>query len=176
MLIRFKFLEHGNRGPSTIRISFTSTGPPNSRLGLWRKDDDPNEPTMRLRVVFSEPLWSQFMILHEFRHALGLEHQHQHPNSGIRWNKSELKRQYRYTDDVFRRNYATLSSLAATCYDPRSIMHYRILPGETYNRAPWSAPNSVLSVGDKMLLMSLYPSDKPLILAPGLVLDPKAEP
>ncbi len=45
----------------------------------WLKDDNEDEEYERV-------------VLHEFGHALGLDHEHQSPNAKLRWNKVEVKR------------------------------------------------------------------------------------
>ena len=69
------------RSPGDIRIGF------NSRLGSWSfigthaQRISHGEPTMNLGCIHTETKWAtkaeEKIILHEFAHALGLEHDHQ---------------------------------------------------------------------------------------------------
>jgi len=83
--IKFDFVQNS---PSDIKISFATRGKYYSIIGKAASRFAPNEPTMNLG--FSESTSeSQFrrLILHEFGHAIGLHHEHQHPENSIQWNK-----------------------------------------------------------------------------------------
>lgn len=113
-------------------------------------------------------------ILHEFGHALGLHHEHLHPDANIPWNKDALRRnlieqrpQGEMSDDEYaadiedtlQDNYflaPEADDRVLLPYDKQSIMHYEIASSDTLGG--WAlGPNHVLSAGDKQIIASLYP-------------------
>ncbi|KAK7985819.1 hypothetical protein PG996_004939 [Apiospora saccharicola] len=152
--IRFEFMYHDYRGPSTIRITFITSGHSRSNIGLRASHGSADDYTMRLNLK-GDSNWNQRRILHEFGHALGLEHQHQHPDSGIDWNLTELKR--RFKEQRIRRSFLPkIERLRSVPYDRDSVMHYPIDKDLTNNLCRSIPLNIVLSEGDKKLLRSMY--------------------
>ena len=72
------------------------------------------------------------VVLHEFGHALGAIHEHQHPAAGVPWDRPAVYAYYarqgwsraQVDNNLFAR-YAA-SQLNASTYDRRSIMHYAV--------------------------------------------------
>ena len=74
------------------------------------------------------------IIRHEFGHALGLQHEHQHPNATRLTNISKLRKYLRERFDLtpeevetkIRTQWAALSGGASqkSKYDKESVMHY----------------------------------------------------
>ncbi len=101
-------------------------------------------------------------ILHEFGHALCLEHEHKNPIAGINWNLEALH-QYYLKNDGWSPNEVYHNVLKPNSedqtngeYDPWSIMHYPISPNLTLDGygVDW---NRALSPGDIKLIGQLYP-------------------
>ena len=155
--IQFLFVE---KGESDLRVSFTHG------LGTWSVigTDASSVPQYKQTINFG---WFRALttereyratILHEFGHALGLLHEHQHPQGGIPWNKPELYRFYEKTqgwdkalvDQQVLGRYSS-DKTQFSKYDPHSIMHYPI-------------PNS-LTVGDFEvgMNMDMSPTDQAFI-------------
>jgi hypothetical protein len=162
MRIRFKFLEKGAADASDIRISFATIS--NSWIGR-DAEKFPKETTMRLNMhpCIDNPedrrLKRQADILHEFGHALGMMHEHQHPDCSFNWNYGGLQARYGWDAQKVQNNYDRLLSMR-TCfgpYDRKSIMHYPIQPGDTHSLMTRVPLNTVLSDGDKKFLASIYP-------------------
>ena len=107
-----------------------------SQLGTDARSSDKSEPTMVLDLEGKSSASIQFEIVHEFGHALGLYHEHQHPEylevmkeylddrkvfAAFRRPDSEdsndFKLQYKEVSDPDAFQYKPQ-------YDPESIMHY----------------------------------------------------
>ena len=115
------------------------------------------------------------MVLHEFGHALGFIHEHQHPEAGIPWDREAVYRYYggppnnwsRQQVDVnlFQTYSRTITQFSQ--FDPQSIMMYPVdeqLTLGTYS-VGW---NRALSPTDKAFVGVLYPKEPGL---PELVLN-----
>ena len=104
----------------------------------------------------------QNTVLHEFGHALGLEHEHQHPDNDIAWDLENLIAYGRkkglsaaFIQDNYLRKISRTGALIGP-YDPGSIMHYRIPAGLTQQNLT-NAGSDTLSEGDIALIAKAYP-------------------
>jgi hypothetical protein len=143
---------------SHIRIKFRGGGASLSEVGRDNLIKPKEQRTMNLSVV------DQRDILHEFGHALGLKHEHQHPNSGIRWNKPvvlrDLKRQAHWSSAMVEENIFKHFSKNCTCIgdkkpDPLSVMLYPIQPSWTLDRRG-TGYNTTISARDRGCLEREY--------------------
>lgn len=99
----------------------------------------PGEPTMMLGTDYKSPDFTH-IVLHEFGHALGLKHEHQHPDAGLDWNLPVVYREYRnlgYSNetiylDVLKK--LDRAEVRLTPYDRQSIMHYAFPAYITWNK------------------------------------------
>lgn len=148
---------------SDIRVTFHSAG--SSSIVGFDPAGDQQDTTMWFGWVDEQHSNDQIksVILHEFGHALGLFHEHQHPDAGIPWDTAAV---YKYflsrnpdwdsaTVDlcVFRRYDSTTSN--SDVYDPLSIMHYPIPDTLTRGRFH-SELNTRLSQVDKRFITQTY--------------------
>lgn len=135
-----KFVDLGvdcNLGDADIRVGFEAGGS-YSKLGSEAQGADipVTEPTMVLDLAGKSSTDIQFNVVHEFGHALGLCHEHQHPK--YLEVMSDFQDEFKM-HDLFRQpgregigdfelQYLKLpdsgTSLFKPEYDPRSIMHY----------------------------------------------------
>jgi len=102
-------------------------------------------------------------VLHEFGHALGLNHEHQHPCAAIELIEHQVIKDlagppYFWTESEIRRN--VLQRLATpdvmtTPFDPESIMIYA-LPGRWLRNGKSVAMNTRLSAGDIATVQQMY--------------------
>ncbi|TKK35221.1 peptidase M12A astacin [Pseudomonas sp. CFBP13528] len=162
----FKFIDGPN---GDIRITADNgNGPGWSKVGTDAKNVPLSKPTMGIGFTRS-PDSIAATIQHEFGHALGLRHEHQHPDRTLDLNNQniydeyELRGEFRYhADDNIIRTFSRPQVTASENYDDKSIMHY----GFSASRLNTGNPiprNFNLSEGDKTFIQSLYPEDKTLL-------------
>ena len=158
--LKFKFIE-GSDGD--IRVSgHKDIGGTWSRLGNTALNAPKDEPTMHIDLSTPKRSLERY-ILHEFGHALGLEHEHQHPDSTVQYHKERtyniyknaLKWSRKYVDSQIL-DKVDPDNAITTPYDRKSVMHYNVNPDMTTNGERISE-NMKLSEGDKALLKKLYP-------------------
>lgn len=130
--------------------------------------------TMALGVKLSDPLFESY-VLHEFGHALGMEHEHQHPQANIPWDLDALRQLLAVLlvddannpddlDELIEEDLATQflplpdnSDLLILPYDSQSIMHYRIRQKLTHHGFKRSH-NLKISKKDKRFMHLVYPA------------------
>lgn len=161
------FANCGAAQPAQIRITFRTDGYW-SYVGSDSLHVREDRPTMGLRDLdrlSADSPEFRTIVLHEFGHAIGLEHEHQSSRSDceseFNWDyltenlgmsKQELERNM----ERFRDSRAYPSSE----YDPDSIMHYS-LPAEYFENPEtaqcFTEPVSTLSQQDKAGIAEAYP-------------------
>ncbi|KAA0983151.1 M12 family metallopeptidase [Pseudomonas sp. ANT_J28] len=146
-----------------IRIA-TRNNDNSSMLGTDALLIHPDWPTMNLGV---KPEHEDFEVIvtHEFGHALGAMHEHQHPEANIPWDKPKVYELYQnremnpLTKEQIDRNlFEPFNTLEAiyTPYDRKSIMHHPV--ANTLTLGNWEIPiNRKISKKDKKLMKLLYP-------------------
>jgi hypothetical protein len=159
--INLKFVFVDDEGD--IRIA-TGNNDNSSMLGTDALLIHPDHPTMNLGVP---PDHADFdvIVIHEFGHALGAMHEHQHPQANIPWDKPKVYAFYQHREmnplskaQVDRNLFATFDTLSAmhTAYDRRSIMHHPVPNSLTLG--DWEVLiNRRISKKDKRLMRLLYP-------------------
>jgi hypothetical protein len=161
--IKFFFGDDPN---AQIRISFQKGGSW-SYLGTeCLAIRDPDVPTMNFGWLTPQSSDDevQQVVLHEFGHALGCIHEHQHPTHGIAWNKPNVYSYYagppnHWTPEQVDKNlferYAQ-NFTEHSNFDPKSIMLYPIPSAFTLDGAEVGF-NQTLSETDKSFIRKLYP-------------------
>jgi hypothetical protein len=102
------------------------------------------------------------VVLHEFGHVLGAEHEHQHPDANIPWDEEAVLRYYAdrgHSETFIRQNILDSYQSADFSffdYDPLSIMHYDV-PNE-HTRGNFMIDNAQLGLSEKdiALMAKIY--------------------
>jgi hypothetical protein len=160
--LKFKFIETND---GDIRISGKKDGTDShSAVGTQAQRLPKDSPTMHIDLEQTADMLNQ-TIRHEFGHALGLEHEHQHPDHTINWDKDRWYEEgvrlglskAEIDHNVLNPFDPDLTTRSA--YDPKSIMHYKTPAWVTTDG--YEVPfNEELSEGDKAFMMSIYPPEK----------------
>ncbi|MCE6979614.1 matrixin family metalloprotease [Pseudomonas frederiksbergensis] len=120
-----------------------------------------DEPTLHIDTT-DQLLPLHVVMLHEFGHALGLHHEHQHPDANIDWNTPKvyaaferpwLSKEAIY-DNIFKKLERT--EVRTGEYDKKSIMHYHF-PAELIWDGTEYPLNKKLSEKDISFISSIYP-------------------
>ena len=152
--IKFDF--NSNAADAEIRINFDPNGNNSSFLGnVSLKHLE--IPSMNYSFVDNtSEARIRRLVLHEFGHALGLHHEHQHPDSGIDWNVDAVIAGSRSEEFARFNILSPITGATTTGYDIQSVMHYTI-PAEWTNNG-FSVPmNTEISDGDKNTISEMYP-------------------
>ena len=160
--VRFRF---GRMRSAPIRVSFRPGGSW-SYVGTAALSVPDNEPTMNLGWLTDDTEEDEVdrVVLHEFGHALGCEHEHQSPGARIPWDKPKVYAYYEglgwpramVDEQVLFAN--SPEGIRWSRFDPDSIMLYPV--DEQLTIGTWSAGwNRSLSNTDRAFIRSQYPFD-----------------
>lgn len=150
-----------------IRVGFNRADGSWSHVGTDANDVPIKQNTMNLGWLYpsmADKDELQRVVLHEFGHALGLEHEHSSAMLTVEWNKPAVYDYYRNTQgwskndvdwNIFRR--LEVEETTHTPFDERSIMLYNFPPEFTTNGVGFPWDNFELSEGDKEIIKILYP-------------------
>ena len=154
-------LEFVKNRPADIRI-YMGGKRNESYLGTDALSAPPDQPT--LLVSTTPDHWSfESTLLHEFGHALGLQHEHLHPHARIPWNKEKVYHFYQTTQgwsktdiDLNLFKVENNPDTYTGTYDKKSIMHYRV-PNELTHGKWQVGDNLEISAQDKINIRKIYP-------------------
>lgn len=160
--LKFKFVAGPDAdirvGPNTVKGQNGS-----SWVGIQAKTAPATEPT--LSIDFNRPAEKVIATaLHEGMHAIGVLHEHQHPDRTIEFDEKELDKTFKDAADPKELAKETVldtikrqkNGPTFTPYDQKSIMHYEFTSKELNGGAAVLKSNE-LSEGDIALLRLMYP-------------------
>jgi len=161
--IDFQFVTNDRTAP--IRVTFANDGSW-SYIGKDALSISSSKATMNFGWFNSSTSDAEFSrtTIHEFGHALGMIHEHQHPLVSIPWDKPKVYAYYAgspnywSTADVDNNIFAKYSTSQTnySAYDKFSIMHYSV--PESLTVGTYSVGNNtVLSSTDKTFIAAVYP-------------------
>lgn len=163
--LKFEFV---SSGPSDIRIGFNENLNW-SELGTDALLIPQDQPTMEFNVreLFDSKINAlpelPRIVLHEFGHALGAVHEHQHPKANIPWNQpllTSLLKQVGYTDALINKNFLDhyeAADFQYSAYDRDSVMHFDIPNALTLGDFEVINTGKTLSEGDIRMMKFVYP-------------------
>jgi hypothetical protein len=174
--LKFDFGPRGNRStcdlanPSNVRVSFRGIGYW-SYIGTQAKRINAFKQTLNLQGMDKTSFTTDDdgIILHEFGHSVGFEHEHQSPVSGcsqefdwdylytaLGWSKEEVDRNMRKLDLP-----SSATGLLTTAFDRDSIMLYSLDRGAFKHPASATCyiprPNHEISKMDREAAITVYP-------------------
>lgn len=169
--LKFEFLEideedlyNSEEFLGDIRINFqplfNNSG--SSKIGTDALTGSPHDASMYLGADFSSPHY-EWTVTHEFGHALGLYHEHQHPDANIPWDLEKTYDHYARAVGFSRQDVDTnvlplerVPDRTYTPYDRQSVMHYDVLNALTIGDWQQTASRRI-SEGDIALIKKAYP-------------------
>jgi len=163
--ITFKFVDSGS---AQIRISFVQGAGSYSYFGTDALRIAADQETMNFGWFDDNTSDTEFSrtVTHEFGHALGMIHEHQHPLANIPWDKDKVYAYYagypnywtkEQVDNNLFAKYSTTQTQFSS-YDKNSIMHYSVSSSLTTNGFS-VGENTVLSATDKQFIAQIYPKN-----------------
>ena len=153
--LQFEFVDDAKNSDVRIELGGNISY---SKLGISALRVPKSKHTMQLRV------FDVAVVMHEFGHALGLFHEHQHPNAPpIIWNEENLIKHAKtlgINENSIKNNFTeTLDTpFVGTDYDEKSIMKYSLEKDliKNENKEPFTRRNYILSKKDIEGLNKMY--------------------
>lgn len=171
--LTFRFVD--GRAGSDVRVSFRrEPGRFWSLLGTQAADARTDEVTMSLGFQSNTPDKEiKRLVLHEFGHALGLQHEMKHPDAGIVWNQPKAIAYYsqllpglspQAVWDQLRLLEHDSGRFLLRPFDPKSIMMYPIRRDLLAADSAWNPDmarwNFELSQSDIDIAREMYPPSR----------------
>jgi serralysin len=153
---RLKFEFGVDQSRAQISIHFGAEGN-NSIVGRESATYAKTRPSMRLQDMY------EYIVTHEFGHALGLQHEHQNPATAIKWHRAAViadMASQGWTPQMCEQNIFSRFSKQYACigsptFDAASIMLYPI-PSHWTEDGYSTSTNTAVSTGDAKCVVGLY--------------------
>jgi Matrixin len=166
-----KFEEVLNPDDAQVRISFLADDGFWSYVGRDILNEEYTKQSEGRTMNFDQYLMRQprpiDVTTHEIGHTLGLPHEHQNPNSGIKWNEDAVYEWASRTQgwDKAKTDWNIINKIKpdevrGSNWDPNSIMHYAFEPGliiEPKKYQKGLTPAGGLSEWDTVWVKTYYP-------------------
>jgi len=146
-----------------IRISFKGDGSW-SYIGTDALASQKDDPTIVYgHIGYSPDSEARQMALHEFGHAIGMEHEFLNPAAGQLFNENAVKIYFQNTagwdEKTIKQNLLQPSQyIKDKTYDSQSIMNYSFSPGMFLDPNKATRPSAQLSAGDCEYIAKIYPT------------------
>ena len=161
--LTLRHVQEGER--ADLRVAFEAQGGSWSYVGTDCLTVQPTQPTMNLGWATSDTPEVDFssVVLHEFGHALGLLHEHVHPEARIQWDEAAVRADlggepnYWDKDTIDRNVFAQFdpSVMIVHNFNESSVMMYPIAEQWTVNKKSYM-PSWKLNEVDKATIRGLY--------------------
>ena len=159
-------LSFDNAADAPIRISFKQAGSWSyqARNALKAPKDTPTTNFGWLREDTQADELER-VVLHEFGHVLGFQHEHSNPASTLKWDKKKVYASFGGLPNLWSREQVDRAIFAIwppgyyslhKIFDRESIMMYP-MPGEYFTDGEAIGWNRKLSVVDKQFAAAIYP-------------------
>ncbi|MBC7865712.1 MAG: hypothetical protein IAF38_22250 [Bacteroidia bacterium] len=166
--IGISFKEVSTKEDSLVRIGFDHKEDSWSWVGREILDAAKNERTMNFGIDLVKDAEGMATALHEIGHAIGFQHEHQSPFSGIEWDKEAVYKEFSGPPNKWSKkeiNSNIIDKMPAnqvkgTAWDPKSIMEYEFGAGLVLEPAayrPGIFPPGIISANDIKGVKSFYP-------------------
>lgn len=165
--LNFKFYKSVKdipRGQAADVIITFNTNVHTSAVGTDSKIISRNDASMNLGILNDEHINTRrSIVLHEFGHAIGLQHEHQHKDRTIQFDEAKsieaCKKHINFTEEMCRMFILQTfkeGDVYFSKYDLLSIMHYS-LHGDFFKTKMDMKNNLSLSLTDKLEIAKMYP-------------------
>jgi serralysin len=153
-------IEETSSDAAELRISFKAQGSW-SYIGTDALGVSKTDPTINYAFSAARPDFVLQMALHEFGHALGLQHEYLNPAAGDLLDPVALKAQFQgWSAETIEQNFLKKGGYPGSRpYDPTSIMNYALPRHLFRSRKEEARPGNELSASDIAYISSLYPRE-----------------
>jgi len=165
-LINIKFLADDSDN-AKIRVRFNG-GKNDSKIGTDALTEPAENETMSFASIHadSDPVELRYYVLHEFGHALGLVHEHFHPDADIQFNVPETIKHFQrlsgFSEADVKQNLLRkylVNQVYCSRFDEHSLMMYNIPAICTLDGKEYKESKDLTDI-DKEFISLVYPQNE----------------